>query len=290
MICISRRSLVALGGATALSWSFPRIAGAQADSVAERVRAVGDRLGARIGFSMLDSADGSAVAVNADQRFPMCSTFKVVGTGAVLAMVDRGEADLSTPIVIEQSDMVEYAPKTETMIGQTMTLGEICEAALTLSDNVAGNKILETVGGPEALTEWARSIGDETFRLDRWETELNEATPGDERDTTTPAAMAETLRKLTSGDVLSDAGKAHLLTWMTANQTGDAKLRAGLPDDWSVGDKTGGGAYGTMADVAILERPDGSTISVAVYMTETEASFDDRNAGIAEIGKAIAEA
>lgn len=290
MIRISRRSLVALGSAMALSWFFPRIASAQADNVAKRVKAVGDRLGARIGFSMIDSVDGSVVAVNADQRFPMCSTFKVVGVGAVLAMVDRGEADLSTPIAIKQADMVEYAPKTETMIGQTMTLGEICEAALTLSDNVAGNKILETVGGPEALTDWAQSIGDETFRLDRWETELNEATPGDERDTTTPAAMAETLRKLTSGDVLSDDGKAQLLAWMTANQTGDAKLRAGLPDDWSVGDKTGGGAYGTMADVAILERPDGSTISVAVFMTETEASFDDRNAGIAEIGKAIAEA
>lgn len=289
MTDFSRRTLLSAASASVAALMLPRVAAARGADVGALVQEVGERLGARIGFALLDDSLAGPVTVNADQRFPMCSTFKVVGAGAVLAMVDRGEADLSSPIPIERSDMVEYAPKTETMIGRTMTLGAICEAALTLSDNVAGNKILETVGGPEALTAWARSIGDATFRLDRWETELNEATPGDARDTTTPLAMAETLRRLTLGDALSEAGRDRLNAWMLANRTGDEKLRAGLPANWTVADKTGGGAYGTMADIAVIRRPDRPAKTVAIYMTETDASFDDRNAAIAEIGMAIAE-
>ena len=166
-------------------------------------------------------------------------------------------------------------------------MAEICEAALTQSDNTAGNKILQSIGGPEALTRFARNIGDEVTRLDRWETELNEALVGDPRDTTSPNAIVNTLRRLLLGDVLSDASKRLLGDWMKANQTGDAKLRAGLPSSWELGDKTGGGNNGTMADVAIVWPANRKPILVAVYMTETTASFEDRNAGIAEIASAL---
>jgi len=255
-----------------------------------KVRLVEDRLQARLGFTALDTETGGAWRYQADQRFPMCSTFKVIASGAFLARVDRGDDSLERRVVIREEDLVSYSPLTEARVGgQGMMMAEICEAALTLSDNTAGNKVLESIGGPSGLTEFARSIGDEVTRLDRWETDLNEALVGDERDTTSPNAMTQTLRELLLGDTLSGNSKQQLQDWMIANKTGDAKLRAGLPLNWVVGDKTGGGENGTMADVAIIWPASRQPLFVAVYMTETAASFDDRNAGIAEIASSLRE-
>jgi beta-lactamase class A len=156
-----------------------------------KVILVEDRLQARLGFSVLDEQTGGGWEYQADQRFPLCSTFKVLASSAFLARVDRGEDSLDRRVVISEDDLVSYSPLTETRVGgQGMTMAEICEAALTLSDNTAGNKILESIGGPIGVTEFARSIGDGVTRLDRWETELNEALVGDERDTTSPNAIA----------------------------------------------------------------------------------------------------
>lgn len=247
-------------------------------------------LGARLGISVFDEETGRSWSYNADQRFPMCSTFKLLAVGAFLARVDRGEDSLQRRVIIERDDLVSYSPATETRVGgEGMTMAEICEAALTLSDNTAGNKILESIEGPQGLTRFVRSLGDEVTRLDRWETELNEALVGDPRDTTSPNAMVNTLRKLLLGNVLSKEGRQQLSTWMQANQTGDAKLRAGLPSAWVVGDKTGGGDNGTMADVGVLWPENRKPIFVAVYMTETQASFDNRNEGIAEIARALSQ-
>lgn len=255
-----------------------------------KVMLVEDRLQARLGLAVLDEQTGSSWKYQADQHFPLCSTFKVLASSAFLARVDRGEDSLDRRVVISEDDLVSYSPFTETRVGdQGMTMAEICEAALTLSDNTAGNKILESIGGPSAVTDFARSIGDGVTRLDRWETELNEALVGDERDTTSPNAMAQTMRELLLGDTLSENSKQQLQNWMIANKTGDAKLRAGLPSSWAIGDKTGGGNNGTMADVAIVWPVNRQPLIVAVYMTQTTASFDDRNAGIAEIAKALGE-
>ncbi len=256
----------------------------------ENIRQVEERLGARLGFAALDTEAGEAWRYQADQRFPMCSTFKVIASGAFLARVDRGEDSLQRRIVLREEDLVSYSPLTETRLGgQGMTMGEICEAALTLSDNTAGNKILESIGGPAGVSEFARSFGDDITRLDRWETDLNEALIGDERDTTTPDAMTYTLRELLLGDTLSENSKGQLQEWMISNTTGDAKLRAGLPLGWAIGDKTGGGENGTMADVAIVWPTNRRPLILAVYMTETTASFDDRNAGIADIARSLGE-
>jgi beta-lactamase class A len=168
-----------------------------------------------------------------------------------------------------------------------MMLAEICTAAMTRSDNTAGNLILASLGGPGGVTAFARSLDDRVTRLDRWETELNEATPGDPRDTTTPAAMVANLHALLLGDRLSPAGRAQLTAWLADNRTGDAKLRAGVPAEWRVGDKTGGGDHGTMNEVAVVWPPDRAPLLVSIYMTGTEASFDDRNAAIAAIGRAL---
>lgn len=264
---------------------------AQADSFITAVIGVERQLEARLGVEVLDIESKRKWAYQADQRFPMCSTFKVIASAAFLAKVDSGEDSLSRKVVIDDSDLVSYSPMTITRIGDAgMSMSEICEAALTLSDNTAGNIILESIGGPSGVTQFARDIGDETFRLDRWETELNEAVIGDLRDTTSPAAMTETLQKLLFGNVLSEASKSLLQSWLTDNKTGDAKLRAGLPSAWTVGDKTGGGNNGTMADVAFILVPNRKPIIVSIYMTETTASFDDRNAGIANIARALKQA
>ena len=279
-----------LGTCVAGASSKAILAATMPDRLLESVRQVEQRLGARLGFAVVDTASGASWRYQADQRFPMCSTFKVIASGAFLARVDRGEDSLQRRVVLAEEDLVSYSPLTETRVGgHGMTMAEICEAALTLSDNTAGNKILESIGGPSGVTEFARSIGDDVTRLDRWETDLNEALVGDERDTTSPNAMTHTLGELLLGDTLSENSKQQLQDWMISNTTGDAKLRARLPIGWAIGDKTGGGENGTMADVAIIWPSQRPPLIVAVYMTETTASFDDRNAGIAEIAKSLGE-
>jgi len=283
-------SKLTLGVLAACSGSAVQSLLAQENGVINKAIEVEQRLGARLGLAILDEESGRRWTYQAEQRFPLCSTFKVLASSAFLARVDRGEDSLDRRVIISEDDLVSYSPLTETRVGrQGMTMAEICEAALTLSDNTAGNKILESIGGPSGVTEFARSIGDDVTRLDRWETELNEALVGDERDTTSPNAMAQDLRELLFGDTFSENSKQQLRGWMTANKTGDAKLRAGLPFGWTIGDKTGGGNNGTMADVAIIWPVNRQAFIVAVYMTETVASFDDRNAGIAEIARALDE-
>jgi beta-lactamase class A len=218
----------------------------------------------------------------------MCSTFKVLACGAVLARVDAGRDDLNRRIRFEAKDVVTYSPVTKDRAGgDGMTLAELCEAGMTQSDNTAANLILASVGGPAEVTAYARSIGDPVTRLDRTETSLNEATPNDPRDTTTPDAMAADLRTLIVGNGLSRRSRNQLTAWMVANRTGDAKLRAGVPKDWRVGDKTGSGGYGSTNDVAVLWPPGREPLIVCVYLTNTKATFEACNATIAAVGRAV---
>ncbi|UEM04372.1 class A beta-lactamase [Skermanella rosea] len=258
------------------------------EDLAGKLVEVERRLGARLGAAILDTESGRRWSHRADERFPLCSTFKAIACGAVLAKVDAGREDLERRIRFEAADVVTYSPVTQDRVGGAgMTLAEICEAAMTRSDNTAGNIILDSLGGPSGVTEFARSLGDDVTRLDRRETDLNEATPGDPRDTTSPAAMVANLESLVLGNTLSPQSRDRLTAWLVSNKTGDAKLRAGLPKDWRIGDKTGGGDYGTMNDVAVIWPPNRKPTIVSIYMTETKASFDDRNAAIAEIGRAL---
>jgi beta-lactamase class A len=238
---------------------------------------------------VLDTGSGEVSGRRMGARFPMCSTFKTLAAAAVLKRVDDGKEKLDRRIVYGKSDLVTYSPATEKHAGAGMTLAELCEAAITLSDNTAGNLLLANIGGPEGLTAFARSLGDGVTRLDRIETALNEATPGDPRDTTTPDAMAKDLNALVPGDVLSAASKRQLIGWLVGSKTGDARLRAGLPG-WRVGDKTGSGEHGTANDAGVIWPPGHAPIVVAVYLTNTSASVDRRNAAIADVGRAIAKA
>ena len=281
-----RRELGALGGAM-LVGSIVRPA--QAAEITTECARLEAEVGGRLGVAAIDTGSGARLAYRGDERFPMCSTFKVLAAGAILTRVDTGTEQLNRPIPITAVDLVPYSPVTKQHTGVSMTLAAICEAAVTMSDNTAGNLMLGRLGGPEAVTRFARMLGDSVTRLDRIETELNEATPGDPRDTTTPMAMADDLRMLVFGDVLSTSSRAQLAAWLRATKTGDAKLRAGVPAAWSVGDKTGGGDHGTVNDIAAIWPPNHPPIVVCVYMTETSAGFDRCNAAIAAVGRAIAE-
>lgn len=265
--------------------------GASDDGLNDTLASLEARLGARLGVSILDTGSGRRWGYREDERFPMCSTFKVLACAALLARVDEGRESLDRRVRFGTDELVTYSPVTERHAGgDGMTLEALCEATMTLSDNTAANLILAAMEGPGSVTGFARSLGDEITRLDRWETELNEATPGDPRDTTTPAAMVDSLRELFLGERLSESSRIRLTEWFVASRTGDARLRAGLPRDWRVGDRTGSGERGTANNVAVIWPGDREPVVVSVYLTETEAPPAARDAAIAEIGRALTAA
>jgi beta-lactamase class A len=243
--------------------------------------------GGRLGVAALDMQSGARCGHRADERFPMCSTFKLLASGAILARVDAGKERLDRRIQFQASDLVANSPITKDRAGgEGMTLAQLCEAAMTVSDNTAANMLLTVLAGPVGLTAYARSLGDAVTRLDRIEPQLNEAIPGDPRDTTSPAAMLSDLQELIFGSALSAAGKDQLGRWLLANKTGDARLRARLPSGWRVGDKTGSGERGTTNDVGIIFPPGRMPILIAVYLTETSLADAERNAILAATGRA----
>ena len=241
------------------------------------------RHGGRLGVAILNGP--RSVNYRGDERFALCSTFKFLATAFVLARVDRGEESLDRHIVYSKDDLVPYSPMTEKHVGSELTIREICGAAMMLSDNTAGNLLLDSFGGPAGLTGFMRSLGDTVSRLDRRETELNEATPGDPRDTTTPVAMLDMLRKTVVEDVLSLPSRYRLVMWLIANKTGDKRLRAGVPNGWRVGDKTGGGSNNATNDIAVIWPPGRVPILVTAYYAEARATDDERNAVLAEVGR-----
>jgi beta-lactamase class A len=244
--------------------------------------------GARLGVCVLDTGTGETAGHRQDELFPMCSTFKFLCAAAILARVDAGKEQLTRRIPVTSADLLDYAPVAKQHAGRDMTVAELCEAAVTLSDNTAANLLLASMGGPSAITQYARAIGDSVTRLDRTEPELNTAEAGDPRDTTTPAAMARNLQTLTLGVALLPASRDHLNKWLVGCKTGDARLRAGLPPDWRVGDKTGSGAHGTSNDIAVIWPVGRAPIMITAYLTQCTASDDKRNAAIAAISKAVA--
>lgn len=243
--------------------------------------------GGRLGVAALNTADGRLVLHRADERFPFCSTFKMMASAAILA---REPSLLKKHIQYEKSDLVAHSPVTSKRVADGMTVAELCEATLQTSDNAAANLLMKQIGGPAAVTAYARSIGDTEFRLDRWETELNTAIPGDPRDTTTPLAMAKSLQKLVLGDALPAAQRKQLKDWMLGNTTGATRIRAGVPAGWPVADKTGAGDYGTVNDIAIIWPPGKAPIVLAVYITQPNKDDKSRPDIHGEVAKVVIEA
>ena len=242
-------------------------------AVADGIAALENRFDAFVGVWAVGLYNGRQVANRADDPFAMCSTFKAYAAARVLQKDQTGALHLTDAVTIEAGDLVANSPITETRIGQNMTIGELCEAALQRSDNTAGNWLLRIIGGPSAVTTFARTIGDDRTRLDRWETELNSAGPGDPRDTSSPRALGAGYQRLLTGDVLDAPRRAQLERWMRGNQT--SSLRAGLPAGWTSADKTGGGAYGSTNDVGVVYGPDGRRLLLSIM---TRSRTDDPDA------------
>lgn len=208
--------------------------------------------GGRLGVTLLNTGTGWRTGNRQDERFPMCSTFKFVLSAAVLHLADQGTLPLDRRIPVRQQDMLSHAPVTTRHIGKDVTVRDLCRATMITSDNPAANLLLGVVGGPAGVTAFLRANGDAVTRNDRLEPEMNRFTPGDPRDTTSPAAMAASLQRFVLGDVLKPASRQQLADWLIDNETGDARLRAGLSKAWRVGDKTGSNGEDTTNDIAIL--------------------------------------
>lgn len=250
--------------------------------------ALEQRHGGRLGVALLDANANLLAAHRGDDRFAMCSTHKLLSAAFALHRVERGEESLSRRILYTKDDLVTWSPVTEKHAGEGMTVGEICAAAMTLSDNTAANLLFASFGGPAGLTGFVRSLGDEITRSDRLETALNEAAPGDPRDTSTPLAFARTMQRLLLGDALSQTSRGALTKWLIDNKTGDDRLRAGLPKDWRIGDKTGTGERNATNDVAIVWPPGREPMIVTVFYAEADAPLDRRNAVVSEVARLIA--
>ncbi|CAB3669329.1 class A beta-lactamase [Trinickia soli] len=265
------------------------------DRIAARAKAIEAELASiersvdgRLGVALLDMETGMRAGHRVGERFPICSTFKLMLAANVLARVDRGEENLERRIVFGQDRIDQYAPVTRERTGAPgMTIAELCDAIVTMSDNTAANLLLDTVGGSAGFTAFMRRLGDTVTRLDRNEPSLNEAIPGDPRDTTTPIAMLNDLREVLLGDALTAASRARLLAWGVGNRTGDTRLRAGVPGNWRVADKTGTGERGTTNDVGLLWPQERQPIVVTVYLTQSPAPVRAREAALADVARAI---
>lgn len=283
---LSRRTFVK--GLAVASAALPcygmNAAAAGRGSFHKRLAELEKRYGGQLGVAVLDTATGNTLTYRADQRFPLCSTFKVLAAGRVLARVDQGQDQLNRRIHYRASDLVVYSPETEKHVDDGMTLAAICHAAVALSDNTAANLLLDTVGGPEALTQYLRTLGDKMTRLDGREPLCRSFPAGTRDNSTTPRAMLGSLNRLLLGDALLPESRQQLQTWMIDGTTGTQRLRAGLPAGWRVGDKTGSGCHATANDVAIVWPPGRPPRLITVYYTGSKASKEQQNAVLAEIG------
>jgi beta-lactamase class A len=258
--------------------------------VDQRIAEIERDLQGRLGVAILDTANHRSIEYHATDRFPMCSTFKCLLSADVLQRVDQQKEQLDRKIAYNQVDLLEWAPVTKQHLKEgSMTVGALCAAAIEYSDNVAANLLLQIVGGPQGLTVFFRSLGDSVTRLDRNEPNLNTAVTGDDRDTTTPAAMLNDLKSVLLEQKLSAAGKQTLEGWLIKNTTGDKRLRAGLPSTWQIGDKTGTGENAAWGDLVIARPPNRAPILIVVYTVGSPAPDDKISAAFAAIGKLVGE-
>ncbi|WP_374705575.1 class A beta-lactamase [Streptomyces sp. AJS327] len=233
------------------------------------------RFDARLGVYALDTGSGRTIRHRPDERFAYCSTHKALSAAAVLKQNTLEE--LEERVRYGPEDLVPHSPITERYVGTGMTLRALCDAAIRYSDNTAANLLFDELGGPKVFQATLAVLGDTVTRADRIETDLNEATPGDARDTSTPRALATDLRAYVLGDALGEGKQQLLVDWLQRNTTGDDLIRAGVPDTWVVGDKTGAGGYGTRNDIAIVWPPRSAPLAIAVLSSRDtrDAEYDD---------------
>jgi beta-lactamase class A len=283
----TRRKFIIGTGAFAVSSVFGVARALDRGILRTEINRIASECGGRLGVSIFDTQTLEPFNHKGDDRFPMCSTFKFLAAGAVLKRVDDGKEQLGRLIPVAAGDIVPGSSHITAPVPGGLTMAQLCEAAMTYSDNTAGNLILASLGGPQAITDFARTLGDTVSRLDRNEPTLNESVPGDPRDTTTPNAMLRSMQTLLIGEILSGASKKQLTQWLLGNKTGATRLSAGLPAGWRIGDKTGTGERGSTNDIAIIWPPKRAPILVTVYFTESQATAEKRNATVADVGRTL---
>jgi beta-lactamase class A len=275
-----------------LMTGLPLLAAAAPDRFAalrRAITAVERSAGGPIGISLLDTHTGERFGHRANDRFPLCSTFKLLLAARLLHGADKAQWAMAERLPVTKADMLFNAPFTEKRIGGSASLLELAEAMAVVSDNPAANIGLARVGGPAALTRWLRTIGDQTTRLDRNEPEMNNETPGDPRDTSTPAAMLATSRALVEGRILSPAARKTLFGWMQASKTADTMIRAALPLGWQEANKTGAGSWRARNIVSVITPPGRKPIWVAAYLFAAKSELAERNRQFVPLGRAIVE-
>jgi len=251
-----------------------------------------------LGVEIYDTGSGLSVGINQDRRFGHASSFKLSLAALLLQRHAAGLIDADRRVTWTEADMIPHAPFTRERIATGATLRELARATQTTSDNPAANILLRQLGGPAGLTQFWRSIGDEVSRIDRYELEMNLVPASEFRDTTTPAAMARTVAKIVYGDVLPEAERAELKGWMIATETGLRRVRAGLPEGWVAGDKTGtsgliGAAEYNYIDIGFAEGPKAAApIAFACYFRARQTEDEMQPIGeqtLARVGKVIKE-
>ncbi|MFC4906969.1 class A beta-lactamase [Actinomadura gamaensis] len=241
-----------------------------ASDVTRELRQLEASFHGRIGAFAIDTGTGKTIGYRAYERGPSNSTFKAILCGGLLHKARTSDPGLMTRTLHwTQKDVLDNSPVTgrPENVAHGLTTAQLCEATITTSDNTAANVLLKQIGGPRGMTRYYRSLGDPAGRLDRYETELNHWSPGERRDTVMPAFMARDLARLTVGDALVPSDRRQLTAWMKATTTGGERIRAGLPKDWTVGDKTGtaDGWYAAADDIAIAWPPSGAPLVIAIY-------------------------
>jgi beta-lactamase class A len=254
------------------------------------------RAGGRLGAFILDTASGMATGHRFDERFALCSTFKLSLAAAILKMADQGTINLDTLLPYTKSDLMPNSPiTTENLTKGGMTVEELAKATQMTSDNTAANVLMRHIGGPAAMTAYWRSLGDTISRADRYEPEMNFVPEGEVRDTTSPQAMARSMAQFLTTDALPSASREKLLGWMAETKTGTKRIRAGLPQSWRQGDKTGTGSskkYNSKYnDIAIFWPPARTPVIVTAYY-EADGRYtemrDQDQAVLAEVGRIAA--
>ncbi|SIO85903.1 Beta-lactamase class A [Nocardiopsis sp. JB363] len=270
------------------SLSAAESAGVVADVSAE-FEALEEEFDARLGVYAVDTGSGDVVAFQEDERFAFASTFKALLAGVVLS--ENSLEEMERVVTFDEGVLVPHSPVVEENLDSGMSLLELCDATVRYSDNAAANILLDEIGGPEGFTEAVGELtGDEVTNLTRYEVELNEATPGEERDTSSARAMAESLEAFTLGDVLPEDRREVLVDLLVRNTTGDDLIRAGVPQGWVVGDKTGSGGYGTRNDIGVLWPEEGDPIVLAVLSSRDAEDAESDDALIAEASEVVVEA
>lgn len=268
-----------------------------AGRLAAELRLIEAVAGGTLGVTLLNTVTGQSIGINQDQRFGHASSFKFSLAALLLQRHAAGAIDADKRVTWTAADMLDHAPFTRERIATGATLRELARATQVTSDNPAANILMRELGGPAAVTAFWRSIGDEVSRLDRIEPEMNIVPPSEFRDTTTPAAMARTVAKIVFGDVLPEAERAELKSWMVATETGSRRVRAGLPEGWVAGDKTGSsGLIGTeynYIDIGFAEGPKGEPpITFACYFRArgpADTMKTRAELALSRIGKVIKE-